>query len=78
MKYFLVSKTMAYPIRSVYSMASAIGPIRERCGRWLKCDPAGGGGTAGGGDGWFNLKAWMNWLGFGWWLHHLGSFSPSF
>lgn len=28
----------------------------EHRARWLKCDPAGGGGTAGGGDGWFNLK----------------------
>ena len=62
MKYFLVSKTMAYPIKFILQWCQPWVPSAPSHGRWLKCDPAGGGGTAGGGDGWFNLKEWMNWV----------------
>lgn len=62
MKYFLVSKTMAYLIKFILQWYQPWVPSAPSHGRWLKCDPAGGGGTAGGGDGWFNLKEWMNWV----------------
>lgn len=62
MKYFLVSKTMAYSIQFILQWYRPWVPSAPSHGRWLKCDPAGGGGTAGGGDGWFNLKEWMNWV----------------
>ena len=32
MKYFLVSKTMAYPIRSVYSMAPSVPSVSAAVG----------------------------------------------
>ena len=54
---WIPSRSVVTVMKYFFISTDPAAPLR----RWLKCDPAGGGGTAGGGDGWFNLKDWRNW-----------------